>query len=303
MFCTKCGAPLPEDARFCTNCGTPVMPAETEISAAASFEENLPVVMPEASKDMPKPAGNIFARFWNSPKFEWAAQQYYYLLDAFIAVAGLLMLLTELWIVGLILILVGGSGIGKWWKWRKRRSYTDCPNCGKTVKADMEFCPKCGTKIPAKQLTREEVDAESKDNHDDSLTKKKIGLLAAPIALPVIMLALWGFGNFVLNRSAYELKDVVWDQFGSQTLEQVVNANFDNPEWSSTEIDEDHATVYIEGYMPYYGENVRLEFAYEELDESTISGSLERIVFLDSMEAYSNDIASALFLQQMYENT
>ena len=55
--------------------------------------------------------------------------------------------------------------------------------------------------------------------------------------------------------------------------------------------------------MPYYGENVRLEFAYEELDESTISGSLERIVFLDSMEAYSNDIASALFLQQMYENT
>lgn len=117
------------------------------------------------------------------------------------------------------------------------------------------------------------------------------------------MLALWGFGNFVLNRPAYELKDVVWDQFGSQTLEQVVNANFDNPEWSSTEIDEDHATVYIEGYMPYYGENVRLEFAYEELDESTISGSLERIVFLDSMEAYSNDIASALFLQQMYENT
>ena len=48
MFCTKCGALLPEDARFCTNCGTPVVPAETEVSAAASFEENLPVVMPEA---------------------------------------------------------------------------------------------------------------------------------------------------------------------------------------------------------------------------------------------------------------
>src|SRR5699024_11743733 len=87
------------------------------------------------------------------------------------------------------------------------------------------------------------------------------------------------------------------------SMNQVVNANLDDPEWSSTKIDDYHATVYIEGYMPYYGENVRLEFAYEELDESTISGSLERIVFLDSMEAYSNDIASALFLQQMYENT
>ena len=303
MFCIKCGAPLPKNARFCTSCGAPVAPAKTEVSAAASAEKDLPVVVQEPSKDMAKPAGNLFTRFWNSPKFGWAAQQYYYLLDAFIAVVGLLVLLTELWIVGLILIVVGGSGIGNWWKWRKRRSYTDCPNCGKTVKASMEFCPKCGAKIPAKQLTREDVETESKDNHDDSLTKKKISLLAAPIALPVMIMMLWGFGDFVLNRPAYELRDVVWEQYGSQTLERVVNANFDDPEWSSTKIDDNHATVYIEGYMPYYGENVRLEFAYEELDESTIGGSLKRIVFLDSMEAYSNNIASALFLQQMYENT
>ena len=252
---------------------------------------------------MTKPAGNILARFWNNPKFGWAAQQYYYLLYVFIAIVGLFMLLTELWIVGLILILVGGSGIGNWWKWRKRRSYTECPNCGKTVKTGIEFCPKCGAKIPAKQLTREDVEAESKDNHDTSLTKKKISLLAAPIALPVMIMMLCIFGDFVLNRPAYELKDVVWDQFGSQTLEQVVNANFDDPEWSSTWVDDTHATVYVEGYMPYYGENIRLEFQYEKLDEDTVVGSLKRIVFLDSVEAYSNSIASALFLQQMYENT
>lgn len=303
MFCTKCGAQLPENARFCTSCGAPVAPAKTEVSAAASAEKDLPVVVQEPSKDMAKPAGNLFTRFWNSPKFGWAAQQYYYLLDAFIAVVGLLVLLTELWIVGLILILVGGSGIGNWWKWRKRRSYTECPNCGKTVKTGIEFCPKCGAKIPAKQLTREDVEAESKDNHDTSLTKKKISLLAAPIALPVMIMMLCIFGDFVLNRPAYELKDVVWDQFGSQTLEQVVNANFDDPEWSSTWVDDTHATVYVEGYMPYYGENIRLEFQYEKLDEDTVVGSLKQIVFLDSVEAYSNSIASALFLQQMYENT
>ena len=303
MFCTKYGAQLPENARFCTSCGAPVVPAKTEVSAAASAEKDLPVVVQEPSKDMTKPAGNILARFWNNPKFGWAAQQYYYLLYVFIAIVGLFMLLTELWIVGLILILVGGSGIGNWWKWRKRRSYTECPNCGKTVKTGIEFCPKCGAKIPAKQLTREDVEAESKDNHDTSLTKKKISLLAAPIALPVMIMMLCIFGDFVLNRPAYELKDVVWDQFGSQTLEQVVNANFDDPEWSSTWVDDTHATVYVEGYMPYYGENIRLEFQYEKLDEDTVVGSLKRIVFLDSVEAYSNSIASALFLQQMYENT
>lgn len=79
MFCTKCGAPLPEDARFCTSCGTPVVSAETEVSAAASSEDDLPVVVQESSKDIAKPAGNIFTRFWNSPKFGWAAQQYLHL--------------------------------------------------------------------------------------------------------------------------------------------------------------------------------------------------------------------------------
>ena len=128
-------------------------------------------------------------------------------------------------------------------------------------------------------------------------------MLAAPIALPVMIMMLCIFGDFVLNRPAYELKDIVWDQFGSQTLEQVVNANFDDPKWSSTKIDDDHATVYIEGYMPYYGENVRLEFAYEKLDESTTSGRLDRVVFLDSAEAYSEPMITLLFLQQMYENT
>ena len=54
--------------------------------------------------------------------------------------------------------------------------------------------------------------------------------------------------------------------------------------------------------MPYFGENVRLEFTYEKLDENTISSSLDRVVFLDSVEAYSNTIATTLFLQQMYEN-
>ena len=303
MFCTKCGAPLPEGSRFCTSCGTPVIQVETEESTAASFEEDLPAVAQELSKDTTKPTGNIFVRFWNSPKFGWAAQQYSYIMDVFMVIIGLLVLLTEYWFIGLIPIFLGGSGISKWWKWRKSRSYTNCPNCGKPVKTDVDFCPKCGAKIPARSLTKEEVEAESKDSGAYSLREKKLGLLMAPIALPFMILMLWGFGGFILNRPAYEIRDVVWDQFGSQTLEQVVNANFDNPEWSSTKIDDDHATVYIEGYMPYFGENVRLEFTYEKLDENTISSSLDRVVFLDSVEAYSNTIATTLFLQQMYENT
>ena len=46
MFCTKCGAPLPEGTKFCPACGMPV-----EV----------------------KPSGNIFVRLWNNEKFGWAA--------------------------------------------------------------------------------------------------------------------------------------------------------------------------------------------------------------------------------------
>ncbi len=29
MYCTKCGAPLNDDAKFCTECGTPMEPKES----------------------------------------------------------------------------------------------------------------------------------------------------------------------------------------------------------------------------------------------------------------------------------
>lgn len=75
----------------------------------------------------------------------------------------------------------------------------------------------------------------------------------------------------------------------------MVNANFDAPEWSSKKIDDDHVTVHIEKDMPYYDENVRLEFAYKKLGESTISEQLDRVVFLDSVEAYSEPMITLLF--------
>lgn len=59
MYCTKCGAKLPRDARFCTNCGKPVVaiapakvveptgaPAKAVNSAAASREAAAPAAAP-----------------------------------------------------------------------------------------------------------------------------------------------------------------------------------------------------------------------------------------------------------------
>lgn len=49
MYCTKCGAKLPRDARFCTNCGKPVVaiaPAKAVNPVAASREAAAPAAAP-----------------------------------------------------------------------------------------------------------------------------------------------------------------------------------------------------------------------------------------------------------------
>ncbi len=56
MYCTKCGAKLPRDARFCTNCGKPVVaiaPAKVVESTGAPAKAVNPVA---ASREAAAPA-------------------------------------------------------------------------------------------------------------------------------------------------------------------------------------------------------------------------------------------------------
>ena len=42
MKCTKCGAPVSEDAKFCTNCGAPVEDLQPEVELEDNFFEETP---------------------------------------------------------------------------------------------------------------------------------------------------------------------------------------------------------------------------------------------------------------------
>ena len=280
MFCTKCGEELPEGTKFCPACGTP---AEVRIT------------------------GNIFVRLWNNEKFGWAAVKLNRALNIVWFVFGIFLLLMGAGIFGLIITLGGALGIYEVWKRKQDRIHTVCPTCGTKIKIGKNFCEKCGTAIPVQQITPdtlEEAGAEiSVSRNAGSLTGKKIGLIATVLGLPFLIAALSASGivEAVTDPAVYNMKNAVWDDFGPQMLGEVIDDNFRGAEWSSEWLDDASAMVYIQGYMPFYSQNVRLTFYYEEQpDDGTFTFQINSVDMLGDMESYTDIWNIALFMEFMY---
>ena len=280
MFCTKCGAELPEGTKFCPACGMPV-----EVT----------------------PSGNIFVRLWNNEKFGWAAVKMNRALNIIWFVFGIFLLLMGAWIFVMIVTLGGALGIYEVWKRKQDRIHTVCPTCGTKIKIGKNFCEKCGTAMPVQQIkpdTLEEAGAEiSVSRNAGSLTGKKIGLIATVLGLPFLIAALSASGivEAVTDPAVYNMKNAVWDDFGPQTLNEVVDDNFRGVEWSSEWLDDASAIVYIQGYMPFYSQNVRLTFYYEEQpDDGTFTFQINSVDMLGDMESYTDIWNIALFMEFMY---
>ena len=280
MFCTKCGAELTEGTKFCPACGTP---AEVRIT------------------------GNIFVRLWNNPKFGWAAVKMNRVLNILWLVFGVFLLLLGAWIPGLLAVLFGGFCVYDVRKRKHDRTHTVCPNCGAEIKIGKNFCDVCGAAIPVRQIIPdilEEAGAESSVSlNGDSLNGKKVGLIAFIILMPLLIWAAFSSGltEAIVDPVVYNMKNAVWDEFGPQTLEEVVDDNFRGAKWTCEMLDDASATVYVTGYMPLYGEDVRLTFYYEEQpDDGTFSFQLNSVDMLDSMESYTDIWNIALFMELMY---
>lgn len=102
MFCTKCGAELPEGTKFCPACGTPVGAAGVASSTAPATPS------PEAGAQTSE---DPLARFWNSPKFGWAAVYFNRILNYVYVGLGLLLLAYGWWALALVLIIGGALGV------------------------------------------------------------------------------------------------------------------------------------------------------------------------------------------------
>ena len=295
MFCTKCGAELPEGTKFCPACGTSADAAGVASSTAPATPS--PEAEAQSSEDP-------LARFWNSPKFGWAAVYFNRVLNYVYIGLGLLLLAYGWWLFALILIVSGAMGAYSVWSRKYHRTHTKCPACGQHVKIGDATCKKCGASLPIQQVkpdTLKEAGLEdSTDVRLSSLKAKKIMLLCSPLLVLFIAVIFSVAGDSILGTPVYQIQNAVFSQYGSQTVEQVVDDNFRGPEWSSEKLDENSSIVYVEGYMPLYSEDVRLTFYYEDQGDGTFQYSINSVALLDSGEIYTDFWNITLFMKLLY---
>lgn len=295
MFCAKCGAALPEDSKFCPACGTPA--GNNSSASQTAFQ-------PEAENRTPEASEDPLARFWNSPKFGWAAVYFNRVMNYVYIGMGLFLLTFGWWMFALVLIGGGAIGVYSVWKRKDRRTHTECPVCGQRVKIGDVACKKCGAALPVQQIkpdTLQEAELESSaDGGAYSLKVKKIILLCSPLIILLFVFIFSLVGDSIMGTPVYQIQNAVFSQYGSQTLEQVVDDNFRSPEWSSEKLDQDSSLVYVEGYMPVYSEKIRLTFYYEDLGDGTFQYTINSIEFLDRGESYSDVWSIALFMEILY---
>ena len=238
------------------------------------------------------------------PKFGWAAVYFNRVLNYVYIGLGLLLLAYGWWAIALVLIIGGSVGAYSVLSRKYHRTHTKCPACGQRVKIGDATCKKCGASLPVQQVKPDTLqEAELEDSANGrfySLKVKKITLLCTPLLIPFIIILFSVAGDSILGTPVYQIQNAVFSQYGSQTVEQVVDDNFRGPEWSSEKLDENSSIVYVEGYMPLYSEDVRLTFYYEDQGDGTFQYSINSVALLDSGEIYTDFWNIALFMELLY---
>lgn len=159
-----------------------------------------------------------------------------------------------------------------------------CTKCGTQLPEGTKFCPVCGSPLGA---------------------EKKKGVLSIFFKLGTaaawVIGILFVIGLFIGDDPVDRVKNVVFDQYGTITVGEMVERNFRGAEWSYETLDEDSAMVYVSGYVPAYYENIRLSFYYEDLNDGTYRCVINSIYLPDSGENVTDVFMVPLLFGLLYE--
>ena len=108
-----------------------------------------------------------------------------------------------------------------------------CKNCGQQIPDTVQFCPNCGMKnepvIYASESTNQPTQETYEQITSASQDKKAFGkiksILSSLVTIALIIAAISGFSK----HPAADMKEVVFDDFGAETIGEAVERSITQP--------------------------------------------------------------------------
>jgi ribosomal protein L40E len=118
------------------------------------------------------------------------------------------------------------------------------------------------------------------------------------IKVAVIIIIVLGISKLFLGKNPVkDVKTVVFDQYGSQTLGAAMKSSMPQASWSSKKVANKHYEVSVDGFCPDLGSNIVIDFDVNYLDDTIYA----RVTSVTINGDYYDDILSiALVMNAIY---
>lgn len=238
-------------AVFCQNCGK-------ELTEEMVFCPDCGTRRPEGpneNKGMRKTGagGNIISRIWNSTLFTELAIRFGNILEIF---------------EGILLIIIS------------RFCFQESGFISKALGIFLLLGGVMGCFSAAVSLITRKKSDEIPDDVDVRKSKRNLCIGTVVIIIAMIIYKNIGGGTYLVVR------EVAFDDWGSETIGELIDANMKSPKWSQKKLDKNSKLVYVEGYCPTYEETIQIEFYYEKLKDGSHEVTLKGMKLPESNEEY-----------------
>lgn len=174
-----------------------------------------------------------------------------------------------------------------------------CAKCGVLLPDTVKYCYKCGWQVIQQgnettqppQQTKDCAQAQESTKQANENTqyaseqpahqkKSSFGFLKKIISAVVAILVLVAIISAFQKHPVNDLKDVIFDNYGTVTFGDAVDKTMRNIEWNTEKISKTHYQVTVSGFMPDTYANASLTFSLNYSDDH-VYAHLDHIIWND----------------------
>lgn len=166
-----------------------------------------------------------------------------------------------------------------------------CRNCGAEIPDQASFCTFCGQ--PVAPLA--DKPDESKLTTAKKWYRRIRSVVYGILGIVFVVFLVWSFQRHPVQ----DLKGIVFDNYGSETLGDAVDSTVRNQHWNAEKIDDTHYLVTLSGFMPKLYLN--FEFSFDvNYSEDRVYASASSVEY--DGETYSDILTIGFILGAIYSN-